>query len=225
LGQGQGDRGTTLIRLSRVCYNLGELVEDSQRLAYYENGKYFAELLAKEQPARVEGHYWLASNLSGVAEVGGAGRALRLLPEIVEILYKASSMDPAYDQAGSHRALGSIFCEAPAWPISVGDLNKSLHHLTLAVRIAPDNSTNHLFLAYTLIQLGREQEARAALNRVFKSTQHSVWPLGVEHDRREARRLLKKLGDRGRPAFPRVSRLCLKIRQPASKATPSSRGA
>ncbi len=193
LAQGKGDRGTTLIRLSRACYNLGELAEDGQRLKYYEKGKYFAELLAKEQPARVEGYYWLASNLSGVAEVGGAARALRLLPEVVEIFYKASSMDPAYDQAGSHRALGSIFCEAPAWPISVGDLNKSLHHLTLAVQIAPENSTNHLFLGYALIQLGRGQEAQAALNHVFKSTKHSVWPPGVEHDRREARRLLKKL--------------------------------
>lgn len=191
--QGKGGRLTTLIQLARVCFRLGELAESGQRLAYYEKGKYYAEILAREQPDRVEGHYWLAAHLAGIAEVGGAGRALQLLPKVVEIFEKAASLDPAYDQAGSHRALGSIFCEAPAWPLSVGDLNKARHHLTEAVRIAPENSTNHLYLGYTHLQLGNLPEARAALEQVFRATSHAVWPPGVEHDRREARRLLRKI--------------------------------
>ncbi len=194
LPQARSGRQAGLIRLSRVCFNLGELSEHSRRLAYYEQGESFAEILVKEQPERVEGHYWLGLNLGGVAEVGGAGRALRLLPEVVEIFTKAVSMDPAYDQAGAHRSLGCIYGQAPAWPISVGDLNKSLHHLAQAVQIAPENSTNHLYLGYTLMQMGRLPEARAALQRVFEATAHSVWPPLVEHDRREARRLLKELG-------------------------------
>lgn len=193
LPQASSGRRAGLIRLSRVCFNLGELAEHSRRLAYYEKGKSFAELLVKEQPGRVEGHYWLGLNLGGVAEVGGAGHALQLLPQLVEIFVTAASMDPAYDQAGAHRSLGGIFGQAPAWPISVGDLDKSLHHLALAVQIAPENSTNHLYLGYTLIQMDRLPEARAALQRVFEATTHSVWPPGVEHDRREARRLLKEL--------------------------------
>lgn len=191
--QGTGERVALLVRLSRVCFNLGELAEHGQRAAYYEKGKYFAQILVTEQPARVEGHYWLGVNLGGLAEVGGAGRALRLLPEIVETLTKAALLDPAYDQAGTHRALGSIFCEAPPWPISVGNLDKALHHLTLAVCIAPKNSTNRLYLGYTLMRFGRLSEARAELQRVFQATANTVWLPGVEHDRREARSLLKKL--------------------------------
>ncbi len=197
--QGKGDRGAVLIRLCRVCFNLGELAEPGQRQVYYEKGKQFAEILVREQPGRVEGHYWLAANLAGMAETGGPGTALRILPEVIEIFNKAASTDPVYDQAGAHRALGSIFCEAPPWPVSVGDLGRARHHLGLAVRIAPENSTNHLYLGYTLLQLGKRAEARAALQRVFRATSHSVWPPGVEHDRREARRLLKKLEDRKRP--------------------------
>jgi tetratricopeptide (TPR) repeat protein len=191
--QRKGPRPLVLRRLSQLCFYLGELAEPGQRHAYYEKGKHYAEILRKEQPHRVEGHYWLAANLAGIAEVGGAGKALQMLPEVVEIFSQAASLEPAYDQAGAHRALGSIFCEAPAWPISVGDLDKARHHLTLAVRLAPENSTNHLYLGYTLLQLGRIPEAKAELQQVFKATAHPVWPLGVEHDRREARRLLKKL--------------------------------
>jgi tetratricopeptide (TPR) repeat protein len=196
LRQGNGERANTLIRLAQVCCTLGELVETEQRLDYYEKGKYYAELLVREYPFWADGHYWLALNLCGVAEVGGAGRALRLLPEILEIMEKAASIDPTYDQAGPHRVLGRILCEAPTWPISVGDIHKSLHHLTLAVQIAPDNSTNHLFLADTLMRLGKEKLAQVELDKVFKATQHATWPLGVEQDRREAHRLMAKLNNR-----------------------------
>jgi tetratricopeptide (TPR) repeat protein len=193
LGQDNGERANTLIRLAQVCCTLGELVEAEKRLDYYEQGKYYADLLLRQNPDWADGHYWLGVNLCGVAEVGGAGRALRLLPDIVEIMEKAASIDPTYDQAGPHRVLGRIYCEAPAWPISVGDIHKSLHHLEIAVQIAPENSTNHLYLAETLLRLGKERQARAELDKVFTSTRHSLWPLGVEQDRKEARLLLAKL--------------------------------
>ncbi len=193
LREGTGDRQHLLLELARVCCTLGELAEDRQRLAYYEQGTRYARRLLQEWPGSVGGRYWLALNLAGEAEVGGGGRALRLLPEIVELLEQVSAHDPAYDQAGAHRALGSIYGEAPAWPLSVGDLGKALHHLTLAVQLAPENSTNRLFLGYILLQLGRIEPAREELTRVFQATQHSFWPLGVEHDRREAKRLLATL--------------------------------
>lgn len=193
LSQGNGERANTLIRLAQICNILGELVDGEHRLAYYEKGKDYAELLIKENPVWADGHYWKAINLCGVAEVGGAGRALRLLPEIVEAMEKAAAVDPTIDQAGPHRVLGRIFSEAPAWPISVGDINKSLQHLTLAVQIAPNNTTNHLYLAETLLRLNKHQEARVELDKVFRSTQHAMWPLGVEQDRCEARLMLAKL--------------------------------
>lgn len=188
-----GERANTLIRLAQICCTLGELAEAGQRLDYYEKGKYYAELLIRENPAWADGHYWKAINLCGVAEVGGASRALRLLPEIVETMEKAAAIDPTIDQAGPHRVLGRIFSEAPAWPISVGDMHKSLHHLTLAVQIAPDNTTNHLYLAETLLRLDKKNQALAELDKVFHSTQHALWPPGVEQDRKEARHLLTKL--------------------------------
>jgi len=191
--QDNGERSNTLIRLAQICCILGELMEAAQRLDYYEKGAYYAEMLIRENPGWAAGYYWKGINLCGVAEVGGAGRALRLLPDIVEIMEKAAAIDPTVDQAGPHRVLGRIYSEAPAWPISVGDMNKSLHHLTLAAQIAPDNTTNHLYLAETLLRLDKQQQALAELEKVFQSTQHALWPLGVEQDHKEARQLLAKL--------------------------------
>ncbi|MBW1990871.1 MAG: hypothetical protein JRI59_01835 [Deltaproteobacteria bacterium] len=193
LRQGEGERTRILTLLAQVCWTLGEIAPADQRLKHYEKGSYYGSLLVREQPDWADGYYWQAMNLCGVAEVGGAGRALRLLPVIVQTMKKAAAIDPTLDQGGPHRILGRIFYEAPAWPFSVGDIHKSLYHLTLAVQIAPHNSTNHLYLGETLLRLGKEQEAQMELIQVFSSTQHASWPLGLEQDRQEARRILAQM--------------------------------
>ena len=114
-----------------------------------------------------------------------------MLPTIVQTLESAQAIDGAYDQAGPHRVLGRIQCMAPPWPLSEGDLNKSLEHLLLAVKIAPENSTNHLYLAETLLQLGRTEEAYRELELVLKATRHAIFPKDLEEDQEQAMRLMK----------------------------------
>jgi len=181
-----------LTRLARTCFLIGELTVTSQRQKYYEKGQTYAEMLLREQPARVEGHYWLGMHLCGLADTGGAMQGRKLLPRIMEELKTAQAIDATYDQAGSHRVLGRIYYEAPAWPFSVGDLQKSMQHLTLAVRLAPGNSTNHLYLAETLTKLHRQAQARQELEQVLKASKHALLSRGLEDDRREARRLLQE---------------------------------
>ena len=186
----KASRVRILSELSHLCFILGELGAKQQREKWFQTGRYYAELLSQEQPDRVEGHYWRALNLAGLAEVGGAGRGLRLLPVIVEELQAALALDENYNQAGPHRILGRVRCRAPCWPLSEGDLDDSLQHLRAAVKIAPENSTNHLFLAETLMQLGHDEEAVRELKRVVACRQHALWPHGFEDDHQEALRLM-----------------------------------
>lgn len=178
-----------LARLGRVCFIMGTMTPENERLYYYTKGRGYAELLAREEPDGTAGHYWLALNLCGLADVKGYMEARRLLPQIFEQLTLAVAIDETYDQAGAHRVLGRIYYEAPGWPMSVGDPEKSLHHLRAAVRLAPENSTNHLYLAETLLRLHQESLARAELDAVLEATRNTQ-PQGVEKDRMEARRLL-----------------------------------
>ena len=157
-----------LTRLSRACFILGDLAPLKQRAGYYEKGLAYAERLLTEQPSGVAGHYWKALNLCGLADVGGRFHGLRLLPRILEELKKSLALDETYDQAGAHRVLGRIYYEAPPWPISVGDRQKSLEHLTAAVRLAPNNSTNHLYLAETLLDLKKTVQAQEELEKVLQ---------------------------------------------------------
>ena len=168
-------------------------------MGYYQKGQSYAETLIREEPNRVEGHYWLAMNLCGQADVGGKLLGHRLLPRILEELKRSVALDAAYDQAGAHRVLGRIYYEAPGWPLSVGDMQKSRQHLQAAVRLSPATSTNHLYLAETLSRLNEAGLARQELEQVLKSTRGAVKPQDLEEDRQEARRLLSEIqGGEGR---------------------------
>jgi tetratricopeptide (TPR) repeat protein len=186
-------RAAVLAHLGHTCFLLGKLTTKPQNLEYYRQGQSYAETLIREEPNRVEGHYWLALNLCGQADVGGKLLGRKLLPRILETLKRSLALDEAYDQAGAHRVLGRIYYEAPGWPLSVGDLKKSLNHLQAAVRLAPAASTNHLYLAQTMLRLQDNPGAAQQLEQVLKSTRGAVKPQDLEEDRREARRLLAEI--------------------------------
>jgi tetratricopeptide (TPR) repeat protein len=186
-------RALVLAHLGRTCFLLGQLVPESQAMGYYQQGQSYAETLIREEPNRVEGHYWLALNLCGQAEVGSKLLGRRLLPRIMDELQGAIALEAGYDQAGAHRVLGRIYYEAPGWPLSVGDMQKSRQHLQAAVRLAPATSTNHLYLAQTLLRLQDPGLARQELEQVLKSTRAAVKPQDLEEDRQEARRLLGEI--------------------------------
>jgi tetratricopeptide (TPR) repeat protein len=187
----EGPSSKSLIEMARLCFILGELTGGDERLPYFNKGKSYSESLIQEQPDKVEGHYWLALNLCGIAETLGAGNALLLIPTIVDHLETARLLDETYEQGGPLRVLGRIYCKAPDWPLSEGSLSKSLKRLRTAVSIAPENSTNHLYLAKTLIELGKFEEAFVELNRVRTSKQ-AVFPCKVEEDQKEASDIIQE---------------------------------
>lgn len=192
LANATGERTNCLIDVARISFILGELSPKNEKHYYFEKGRRYGEALAQEQPAWAEGHYWLALNLCGLAKNSGPRRGLKLVPKIVEEMEQALLVSPGYEQAGPHRVLGRIYYECPSWPLSVGNIHDSLKHLAAAVAIAPDNSTNHLFLAETLIKLGRKEEARQELEQVLRATRHALCPQNLEEDRQAALRLLRK---------------------------------
>ncbi len=186
------ERADCLTSLGRLSFLLGELSPKGEKIQYFEKGQHYSEILTKEKPLWPEGHYWLALNLCGLAEQGGARRGLKLIPEIVGELETVVKENPAYDQAGPHRVLGRIYFECPSWPLSVGNIPESYKHLEAAVAIAPENSTNHLFLAETLFKMGKPEEARKELQQVLNGTRHALCQKFLEEDRQAAQRLLEK---------------------------------
>jgi hypothetical protein len=196
LARKEGARSAILAELARLLFSLGETAKAPERLAWYEKGRHYAEILSREEPKRVEGYYWLALNLCGICGLSRAGRALSMLPTIVENLEIALSIDESYDEGGPLRVLGRIRYRAPPWPLSEGDIGKSLNLLRIAAKIAPDNSTNHLYLAETLIRLDKAQDACRELDRVLDSKFNAFSPKRLKEDQARASVLMNGCGPR-----------------------------
>jgi tetratricopeptide (TPR) repeat protein len=190
LSSASASRALVLEKLARACFILGDVAPKKHGEGYYRKGKIYAETLIQEDPTQSAGHYWLALNLCGQADAAGYMVGRRLLPQIIKSLECSLALSETYDQAGAHRVLGRIYFQAPDWPMSVGDMKKSLEHLKAAVRLAPGNSTNRLYLAQTLARLHYRSLAHQELEMVLKCTQYAVKPQDLEDDKQEARRLL-----------------------------------
>jgi len=195
LPETQADRAALLLRLTRTCAILGDLLEKDNpaRQPYFEKGQIYAKLLAQEEPGQPSGPYWLGLNLAGEAASKGIIGGRALIPEILQEFRRALSLDEYYDEAGPHRALGRLYYLVPGPPVGPGDLIKSLEHLTQAVRLAPENSSNHLFLAQTMMRLGRKEDARQELAKVLSAPRHALIPKDLEKDHRKAAQLLAEL--------------------------------
>ncbi len=196
LEDAQSPRYKTLIDMTRLSFELGEMVPAQDKQKWFEKGAGYARIMIGEEPRRVEGYYWHALNLCGICEISRAATALSTIPQIIKDLNAAIEVDPSYDQAGPLRVLGRILCKVPAWPISEGDLDQSLNLLRNAIKIAPDNSTNHLYLAETLIELNQETEACAELHLVMAASCHATSFERLKEDQEQASGLMANCGRR-----------------------------
>jgi tetratricopeptide (TPR) repeat protein len=105
----------------------------------------------------------LARNMEGLA----------LIPRMLEQAESAVEKDPMVAHAGPYRLLGGIYLRAPAWPLSVGDLDEALRHLEKAAELGPSWAENHLMLAEALVEDDRKDEARAAFDKAKQLLEES----------------------------------------------------
>lgn len=114
--------------------------------------------------APAEGHFYLALCM-GARALARNMEGLSLIPKMVEQAEMALEKNEDIAYAGPHRLLGGIYLRAPAWPLSVGDLDEAIMHLEKAASLGPRWPENYLMLAEALIEDDRKEEARAAYER------------------------------------------------------------
>jgi hypothetical protein len=93
-------------------------------------------------------------------------RALELLNNMLDVLARAESADPNYDEAGPARVRALVLIRAPGWPLGPGDAEAGLAAARRAVTLRPLYPPNLLALAEALATTGdgggaRENYARA----------------------------------------------------------------
>lgn len=178
-------------KLAKSCYWLGAHVPENERRTQYERGMDAAMKAIELQPNRPEGHFWLAADMSAMAERFGLRAGLRYRGPIKRELETVLMIDAGYQQGSADRALGRWYFRVPR--VLGGSMDKSVEHLKKSLSYAPDSSATHYFLAETYLEMDKEDEARRELQAVLSAPFHPEWTPEDKEFKEKATALLKKL--------------------------------
>jgi hypothetical protein len=178
-------------KLSRALYWLGGHAPEGERKALLEEGVAAGRAAAAAQSGRPEGHFWMAANMGALAESHGLRQGLKYRGAIKEALQTVLKIDPAFQQGSADRALGRWYYKVPG--LFGGSKKKSEEHLRKSLTYNPQSTASLYFLAETLIELDRQQDARAALQQVLDAPLDPDWTPEDREFKGMAAALLKTL--------------------------------
>ncbi len=179
-------------KLARARYWLGSTgLPQHQRRAALEDGIAAGRKAVAIDPNRPEGHFWIAANMGALAESFGLRQGLKYRGEIRDELQRVLKIDPGYLQGSADRALGRWYYKVPG--LFGGSNKRSEEHLRKALSYNPQSVITRLFLAETLIDLNRKDEARKELQAAIAAPEDPEWAPEDRRFRDQARGLLKQV--------------------------------
>jgi len=179
-------------KLSQARYWLGTNgLPAPERKAALEAGIASARSAIAMNPQRPEGHFWLAANMGALAESFGLRQGIRYRGQIKDALLAALKLDPAFMQGSADRALGRWYFKVPG--LFGGSNRKSEEHLRKSLTYNPNSVISHLFLAETLHDMGRKDEARKECQAAIDAPFDPDWTPEDTRFKETAKRLLRDL--------------------------------
>jgi tetratricopeptide (TPR) repeat protein len=177
-------------KAARARYWLGNHGPAEGRRRDLEAGVEEARRAAALRPDRPEGQFWLGANMGALAESFGLRQGLKYRRPIKDALERVLEIDPSYLGGAADRALGRWYFKVPG--LFGGSNEKSVEHLRKALTYNPNSTVTRYFLAETLLDMGRKDEARAELQRVLDAPFDPDWAPEDRDWKARARALLVK---------------------------------
>jgi hypothetical protein len=179
-------------RLAKFKYYLSDHEKDeAAKVKLLQAGIAAAEKAVKLDPARVEGHFWLAANKGEYADMKGGFSALGLVKSVRKEFETALAADPAYQKGSIQVALGEMLIKMPA--LLGGSDKKGVEYLESGLKYGPQNAELKLLLAEQYAKKNRKDEAKRLLGEILSENDPLRTPLEQEELRNKARQMLATL--------------------------------
>lgn len=178
-------------RLGRALFFLGQESNDKlQARTFHTRAAKICERAAREEPSRVEGHFWSGVNLALLAALEKPLKALRPALAARRALRRAVALDPAYHGAGPLRVLARLEAKLPAF--LGGGQARARANFEKAIALAPANTVTRLYFAELLLETGDDKSARRQLESLLTAPFDPLWAFETTRDRRLAQAILDK---------------------------------
>lgn len=179
-------------KLSQARYWLGTNgLPETERKAALEAGIAAARTAIAINAQRPEGHFWLAANMGALAESFGLRQGIKYRGQIKDALLTTLKLDQAFLQGSADRALGRWYFKVPG--LFGGSNKRSEEHLRKSLAYNPNSVISHLFLAETLEDMGRKDEARKECQAAIDAPFDPDWTPEDRRFKETAKRLLREL--------------------------------
>jgi tetratricopeptide (TPR) repeat protein len=175
-------------KVARARYWLGTHARDAERKAFLESGIEAGRVAATLDPKRAEGFFWQAANMGALAESFGLRQGLKYRGEIKNHLLTVLKLDPAFQKGSADRALGRWYFKVPG--LFGGSKTKSEEHLRKSLTYDANSTASHYFLAETLLDAGKKDQARAELQKVIDAPVDPDWAPEDREFKDKAKKLL-----------------------------------
>lgn len=178
--------------LAKARYWLGtQGLPEPERKAALEAGIAAGRTAIAIDANKPEGHFWLAANMGALAESFGLRQGIKYRGEIRQALETVLKLDPAFQQGSADRAIGRWYFKVPG--LFGGSNKKSEEHLRKSLTYNPQSIISRLFLAETLVDLGRKEEAKKELKAAIAAPLDPDWTPEDRRFKQQAEQLLTKL--------------------------------
>lgn len=175
-------------KLARAKYWLGGHGPQAERKVLLEEGIAAGRAAVAIEPNKPEGHFWIAANMGALAESFGMRQGIKYRGEIKNELLTVLKLDAAFQKGSADRALGRWYFKVPG--LFGGSDQKSEEHLRKSLTYDPNSSASRFFLAETLLDRGKKDEARAELQKVIDGPIDPDWVPEDREFKEKAKQLL-----------------------------------
>ncbi len=179
-------------KLSKARYWLGTNgLPQAERKAALEAGIAAARSALAINAKRPEGHFCLPATMGALAESFGLRQGTKYRGQIKDALLTTLKIDPAFLQGSADRALGRWYYKVPG--LFGGSNKRSEEHLRRSLTYNPNSVISHLFLADTLADQGRKEDARKEYQAAIDAPFDPDWTPEDRRFKEQAKRQLQQL--------------------------------
>lgn len=150
--------------LAKAYLYLGDRSEDN-KLNLFETGKAYADRAVAADANNPHAYYWQGALIGRIGQTKGILNSLFMIKPLQQAMERVLEIDDQY--ADAYFVLSSLYDQAPGWPISVGNRNKALEMIEIALELDPDNPSYLVQLAKVLVSHRRRDEALQVLSAAF----------------------------------------------------------